>query len=555
MAFSIGIDLGTTNTVVSTARRGVSGTVEVATEEIMQFGEDGYSLEPDALLPSVLFVDHGEHYVGKMAKAMKGQRAHRVISNSKNFIGQPDYEWYIDGVSYTPEIVASYYLSAVRNYLEEKYTYECDLSNVVITVPASFDLDQKNATKKAAKIAGFEGNIICISEPTAAILDFINEQRRLADEDRYLDFTETKRILVFDLGGGTCDVAVLAVKMKGKEIYVEELGVSPHTLLGGTNFDAYAAEGVMRDFEQTHKIELNKVLDKAAQKELKAKLLVQMERAKIFFTGRYKQKADESITFPVQIPNVINGEPFKFMLSMAQYNTYIAPLLKAEKNKENIISPIDATLKDIGITRDQIDYVFCVGGMTQYPKVSETIKNYFGKEPFKFCDSMQSVSKGAAIYQHYDVKEKEHAEIDIDIVPTLPQTVFLNVRNEFPIPLIEAKTKAGVPVVHKNLLEITSEVQATLQLYAGRSYFDPQMKLLNDLTLKFPHGVPAGSKLSLRLEYTQKGVLEFEAWVENHPEIKVSVCLEDGEMTANQIKEVKEEYEIEKVGGLYNARF
>ena len=168
---------------------------------------------------------------------------------------------------------------------------------------------------------------------------------------------------------------------------------------------------------------------------------------------------------------------------------------------------------------------------------------------------MQSVSKGAAIYQHYDVKEKDLEEIDIDIVPTLPQTVFLNVRNQFPIPLIEAKTKAGVPVVHKNLLEITSEVQATLQLYAGRSFFDPQMKLLNDISLKFPHGVPVGSKLSLRLEYTQKGVLEFEAWVEHHPEIKVSVCLEDGEMTANQIKEVKEKYEIGNVGGLYNAWF
>lgn len=555
MAYSIGIDLGTTNTVVSTARKGVNGTVEVLTERLMQFGEDGYSFEPDELLPSVLYVEDGEHYVGKRAKAMKGQRINRVIYNSKNFIGQSDYKWEIDGRSYSPEIVASYYLSAIRKHLEDKYTYECDLNNVVITVPASFDLDQRNATKKVAKLAGFQGEIICISEPTAALLDFINEQRRLADEDRYLDFSETKRVLVFDLGGGTCDVAVLAVRMQGKEVYVEELGVSPHTLLGGTHFDIYAAEGIMLDFAREHNIDLSKRLDEIALKELKAKLIVQMEKAKIFFAGRYALKPDDSVIFPVHIPHVINGEPFKFMLSMKQYNTYIKPLLKKEGSRENIISPIDDTLNSIGITREEIDYVFGVGGMTQYPEVAKAIRNYFDKEPFKFCDSMQSVSKGAAIYQHYDVKEKQHQDIEIDIVPTLPQTVFLNVKDDIPIPLIEAKTKAGIPVIHKNLLEVTSEVQAILQLYTGRSYFDPQMKLLNDVPLEFPHGITIGSKLSLKLEYTQQGVLEFEAWVEEHPEIKVNVCLENGDINEDTIKQVKKDYDIEKVGGLYNARF
>lgn len=555
MAYSTGIDLGTTNTVVSTARRGVNGTVEVLTEKLMQFSEDGYSLEPDELLPSVLYIEDGEHFVGKRAKAMKGQCINKVISNSKNFIGQSDYKWEVDGRSYSPEIVASYYLSAVRQNLQDKYTYECDLNNVVITVPASFDLDQRNATKKAAKLAGFGGNIICISEPTAAILDFINEQRRLADEDRYLDFSEMKRVLVFDLGGGTCDVAVLAVKMQGKEVYVEELGVSPHTLLGGTHFDAYAAEGIIRDFEKENNIDLASIVGKMAQKELKAKLLIQMEKAKIFFAGRYAMKQDESIIFPVHIPSIINGEPFRFKLTMKQYNNYIKPLLQQDKNQENIISPIDDTLKNIGKAKEEIDYVFCVGGMTQYPAVASTITNYFGKKPFKFCDSMQSVSKGAAIYQHYDVKERQHQDIDIDIVPTLPQTVFLNVKDDFPIALIEAKTKAGEPRIHRDLLEVTSEVQAVLQLYTGSSYFDPHMKLLDDVILKFPHGIPVGSKLSLKLEYTQQGVLAFEAWVEEHPEIKVNVCLENGEITESTLNKVREDYEIEKVGGLYNARF
>ena len=251
MAFSVGIDLGTTNTVVSTARRGINSNVEVLTEAIDQvINEEWGEIQSSTLLPSVLYVNNGLHNVGLMAKEMKGQSANRVIFNSKNYIGESDYRWKIDDKEYSPEKVASYFLSAVRKHLKQKYREDESIESAVITVPASFNIDQRNSTKTAAKLAGFKGDITLISEPTAAILDFINEQSKLQDNDKFIELNDFKNVLVFDLGGGTCDVAVLRIKINGKEIYVEEVAVSPHTLIGGANFDAYAVEGIIKDFEK-----------------------------------------------------------------------------------------------------------------------------------------------------------------------------------------------------------------------------------------------------------------------------------------------------------------
>lgn len=574
MAFSIGIDLGTTNTVLSTARRGVNGTIEVLTESLPQVGEDGMKLEYDTLLPSVLYVDGEEHNVGKVAKAMKSQSKNNVVSNSKNFIGQRDYKWTIEGKEYSPEMVESYFLSAARKFLIDKYGDQDQISSAVITVPASFDIDQRNSTKTAAKLAGFDGEITLISEPTAAVLDFINEQSKLDDNDKYLDLSDFKNILVFDLGGGTCDVAILRIKVVGRNINVEEVAVSPHTLIGGTNFDAYAVEGIIADFEKENNIVLKKELQEEQLNLLKSKLLINLENVKIYFATKYHMKKDSetdkeklltSIKIPVQIPNIINSKPFKYELNMKRYNEYIKLLLTKGGNNENIINPIDKAISKSGISKDDIDYIFCVGGMTRYPEVWDSITNYFDREPFKFFDSMESVSKGASVYHYYEVenlntnnisndeenRQKEELNKDnIIVTPVLPNTVFLNVQNGFPITLIEANTKAGTPIVLENLIKVTSEIGVVLELYMGRSIFDPDMKKLENLKLNFPHAVKVGTGITLRLEYTDKGVLNFEAWISDNPEIKLQVLLEKSQLNDEEIDDIKKDFRIREVGGI-----
>lgn len=572
MAFSIGIDLGTTNTVVSTGRRSLNGGVEVLTEKLPQYSEDGRKLVQEPLLPSFLYVDKDDHHVGILAKAMKTQFKNNVISSSKNFIGHRDYKWKIEGREYTPELVASYFLSAIRNYLKDKYGDEEQLDSAVITVPASFDIDQRNSTRTAAKLAGFNGEITLISEPTSAILDFINEQSKLCDEDKFIDLSDYKKVLVFDLGGGTCDVAILEIKVSGTEVYVEEIGVSPHTLIGGTNFDAYAVDGIIKDFENENKIKLRDVLSKEELSYLKAKLLITMEDIKVYFSSRYtmknpstdeEDKLIESINLNVTEAEVINGKPFKYNLTMKRYNEYIKPLLSLENKKGNIIEPIRETLNKCGIKAEDIDYVFCVGGMTRYPMVWNTISEFFGKEPLKFSDTMESVSRGASIYHHYDVIERkiigkikknnldaESENKDIFVTPKLPETVFLNVKNGFPIPIIEANTKAGTPILIEDLLKVTSETELLLELFSGRSPFDPHLKKQESIRLEFPHAIKQGSSIVLKLEYTTNSILIFEAWLKDNPDIKINVSLEKSQFTEEEIQEHQERFGIKNVKGV-----
>lgn len=574
MAFSVGIDLGTTNTVVSTARKGINSNIEVSTEAIDQVGEDGFSLATNTLLPSVLYVDEGLPTVGLMAKAMKEQSNNRVIFNSKNYMGMNNYKWNIDSKEYSPEIVASYFLSAVRKHLIQKYQDEESIKSAVITVPASFNLDQRNATKNAARLAGFNEDITLISEPTSAILDFINEQSKIQDSDKFFDLSDFKNILVFDLGGGTCDVAILRIKITGSEIYVKEIAVSEHTLIGGTNFDSYAVEGIIKDFEKESNISLDKELDKNTLKNLKRKLIVQLEKAKIFFSTKYFQRNDgtksakdieKAISLPIQVPNIINGRPFKMVLTMERYNQYISALLVDGKN-ENIISTINSTLESANFNKKDIDHIFCVGGMTKYPTVWNTITNYFEKEPMKFTDSMESVSRGAAIYHHYNVNlitednnslsknninstEGKLGERKIDITPTLPQTVFLNVKNDFPFPIIDAKTEAGTPIVLDDLIEVTSETGLSLELYSGISRFDPNLKRMENIELDFPVGIKIGTKVSLKIEYTKKCNLLFEASVKDRPDIKINLKIEGSQLENSEILDLNQKYSIDDVRG------
>lgn len=231
----VGIDLGTTNTVASILEISREGELLPRVIDIGQFNED-YEYIYDKILPSCLYVDEsGNQYVGKIAQYMKAKKPERVIYNSKNYIGTPGYFWEIDKKLFSPEEVAALILKEAKQSLEREIGEE--IVNAVITVPASFNHDQIRATKKAAKMAGFdEQNTYFISEPTAALLDFINTEKKLPQNKRHLDFSQPRKMLVFDLGGGTCDVSILEVQMTDKDFIVEEIAISSHTLVGGINF-------------------------------------------------------------------------------------------------------------------------------------------------------------------------------------------------------------------------------------------------------------------------------------------------------------------------------
>ena len=242
---------------------------------------------------------------------------------------------------------------------------------------------------------------------------------------------------------------------------------------------------------------------------------------KVYFSSRYTMKNPsneemdkviESINLNVTEPGVINGKPFKYNLTMKRYNEYIKPLLSPENRNENIIEPIKETLSKCNVDVGDIDYIFCVGGMTRYPMVWNTITEFFGKEPLKFSDTMESVSRGASIYHHYDVVERKNVDKvnekissdetgnkDIFVTPKLPETVFLNVKNGFPIPIIEANTKAGTPILIEDVLKVTSRTKKIIWNYSQEKYFDPNLKKQESIRLEFPHAIKPGSSIVLKL--------------------------------------------------------
>ena len=520
--YSVGIELGTTNTVVSTARKNISGGLDITVEKIEQFGEDGYSIISDTLLPSVLYTNsNGEHFVGRYAKKMRSQMPKNCIACSKNYMGM-DYKWNIGGSEYTPELVASCYLSIVKKYLDDRYKDE--ERSVVVTVPASFDIDQRNATKKAMKLAGFEDDITLISEPTSAILDFINYQSNL--KEHLINLDTYKNILVFDIGGGTCDVAILKTKINNGNVDLTELSVSPHTLLGGSTFDSYVVTGILNDFEKQNKIKLKDKLSKDEYSILVNTLLTRVEERKIYFTSRYKfsNNKENSISSKIVVPNL--SIEFEYDLTMAKMNEYVTALF--DKNSdENIVQPIDEALNSIHMSKEDIDYVFIVGGMSNYPLVKRKLDEYLGKESLTFLNSMEAISRGASCYPYLGVVSHNiDSNNEVDIIPTLPNSVFLNVGSGLPLLLIEEHTPAGSPKELDRVIKTSNATGVELELFSGRSLYDPNLKKLFNKKLVFEYGVPVGSDISLKVEYTNKGVLEFTAWLSDNPSIKLSNSLD-----------------------------
>lgn len=565
MSLYLGIDLGTTNSVASIAHEGVNGNIEIETLKITQIGEDGVTPVEKELFPSVLYVENGEKYVGEFAKAMKTQKRKNIISSSKNFMGE-NQVWTIEGKKYSPKIAASYILKSVRNHVEFVYGNRIDLSSAVITVPASFDQDQKSDTREAARLAGFDGDkLVLISEPTAALLDYINEQRKYKDDSKYIDFSKTKKVLVFDLGGGTCDVSIIEVQIQEDTVKVNELAVSEHTLVGGVNFDNYAVEGIINSYNKRNGTNLKKELSCDDYDELYNQLSIRCEMAKLFFSGRYnifktKENCDtllNDLNYPISIPNIIDGKAFAYKLKFNEYNKFIEPLLKSShRGVKNITDPILNTLEAAKLDIQDIDYVFSVGGMTMYPAIINNLKELFNKEPLSVMDRMQSVSRGAAVYQHYNVminesQLEENKKSDISVIPSMPQSVFLNVKNGFPITLIEAGTKAGTPKTHEKLIRVSSETSAELELYTGKNFYDPDMKKLKSMTLDFPRGVQKGEGISLKIEYTPNGMLNFDAWVTNDKNMRIGISLDREIKDEIKLKEIQNEYKIDQLKGVY----
>jgi molecular chaperone DnaK len=363
----IGIDLGTTNSVVAYMEGG---------QPVVIPNSEGSRLTPSV----VAFTKDGERLVGQLAKRQAITNPERTVLSIKRHMGT-DYKVNIDGRAYTPQEISAMILQKLKqdaeSYLGEKIT------QAVITVPAYFTDSQRQATKDAGKIAGLEVLRI-INEPTASALAY------------GLDKGEDHTILVFDLGGGTFDVSILEL---GDGVF-EVKATSGNNRLGGDDFDQRIIDYVANEFQREHGIDLRK--DRMALQRLKEAA----EKAKIELSSM----VTTNINLPFITADASGPKHLDMTLTRAKFEELTQDLVEAT------MGPTQRALSDAGLKPQDIDKVILVGGSTRIPAVQEAIKKFIGKEPHKGVNPDEVVAMGAAI-QAGVLAGEVHDVVLLDVTP------------------------------------------------------------------------------------------------------------------------------------------
>jgi molecular chaperone DnaK len=430
----IGIDLGTTNSVVS----------------IMEGGEPKVipSSEGSPLIPSVVAINPktGERLVGKVARNQAVVNPENTIFSVKRFMGRKfsdpqvqqsikmvpykvseapngDVRIHMGGKEFSPPEISAMILQKIKADAEAYLGETVD--QAVITVPAYFNDAQRNATKDAGKIAGLEVLRI-INEPTASSLAYgLGEKKN-------------EMIVVYDLGGGTFDVSVLEV---GDGVF-EVRSTNGDTYLGGDNFDEEIIRFIAEEFKRENGIDLRS--DRQALQRLKEAA----EKAKIELSSTLSTE----INLPFITADASGPKHLNLTLTRAKLESLTQSLVQRS------IGPCEAAIRDAGLTKDEINTVILVGGMTRMPAIQEAVRKFFGKEPSKGVNPDEVVSLGAAIQGGVlggDVK-------DILLLDVTPLTLSVETLGGVATPLIERNTT--IPTKKSQVFSTAADSQTQVEI-------------------------------------------------------------------------------------------
>ena len=409
MAKTIGIDLGTSNSVVAVMEGG-KPTV-IANAEGMR------------TTPSIVgFSKTGERLVGQLAKRQAILNPDKTIASIKRHMGE-DYKKNIDGKDYTPQEISAMILRKLAddasNYLGEKVT------SAVITVPAYFNDAQRQATKDAGKIAGLDVLRI-VNEPTAAALAY------------GLEKDKSEKVLVFDLGGGTFDVSILEI---GDGVH-EVLSTSGDTHLGGDDFDEKVMNWICDEFKKTEGIDLRG--DKQAMQRIKEAA----EKAKCELSS----VVETNINLPFITADANGPKHLDLSLTRAQFEDLCHDLLERCKK------PVEQAIQDAGISKGDINEVVLVGGSSRIPAVQQLVKDYTGKEPNQSVNPDEVVAVGAAIQAGVLAGEVN----DIVLLDVTPLTLGIETLGGVMTPLVPRNTT--IPVSKSQVFSTAENNQTAVDI-------------------------------------------------------------------------------------------
>jgi molecular chaperone DnaK (HSP70) len=551
--FYLGIDLGTTYSSIHWgALNPNTKLIEPKELSFDQYIGDG-SMQRRTLQPSFIYFrqDDPIPIVGEHARTfgLRGQPS-RVARSIKSHLGDRDWQFEVDDHTYSAAELSAILLrnlfAGIRN------TWDRNITDVVITVPASFDSDMREDTLAAARLAGFKTNEtngtprnLLLDEPRASLYDLVNQQRAGLIPPTLVDFTVPKNVLVFDLGGGTLDVSLHRVVQDSttNEVRVDDLAISRYTQLGGDVFDSLVADELQRRFEERHKMRISG-LPPSEQRIARFLFEAEAEQAKRRLTTDIEQRLNqgaESIPddFGVDIhnPYMVDNKGLFTRLTKRDFNTAIAPLMGVEltladvahadeldpTRTNNIIGPVldvlrKAQRKCAG-EMPSVDTVVLSGGMTRVHAIRDRLQAFFGIRPLTVLNPDLSVSRGAAIYHHMLHRGVRAKQI-------LAESIGLEVHGNKIHTLIPAGTVLPTKEVFTDLFEVPYEDATVIRvpLYRGEGPLpaSPNKRIV-ERRLVLSHPQPAGAPLDVEVSVDENKVLRFVASLRCSPSEKIEV--------------------------------